>query len=198
MTGCSLPRTCSRPAGLAGLTATPYRRDKLDDLIAWQAGETRHVITAPLEVNRSPGRQELAPPGIDSPGTGTRPAPVLHVHPTAYCYADDADPQAPGGMAAIYRDLAADDDRTRQIAADVAAALARGRHCLVLTLWVAHLRKLAETLQAMGHDPVVLRGGMGAKSRAAALASLQPQPGGPPLLVVATRPYAGEGNSRCS
>jgi superfamily II DNA or RNA helicase len=34
---------------------------------------------------------------------------------------------------------------------------------------------------------------MGAKSRAAALARLQPQPGGPPLLVVATGPYAGEG-----
>jgi hypothetical protein len=35
--------------------------------------------------------------------------------------AGDAGPQAPGGMAATYRDLAADDDRTRQIAADVAS-----------------------------------------------------------------------------
>ena len=34
---------------------------------------------------------------------------------------------------------------------------------------------------------------MGAKARAAALARLQPQPGGPPLLVVATGPYVGEG-----
>jgi superfamily II DNA or RNA helicase len=136
---------------------------------------------------------ELALPGTDSPGTGARPAPVLHVHPTAYCYAGDADPQAPGGMATIYRDLAADDDRTRQITADVAAALTQCRHCLVLTSWAAHLRTLAETLQAMGYDPVVLRGGMGAKSRAAAMASLQPQPGGPPLLVAATGPYAGEG-----
>src|SRR2546421_2392386 len=34
---------------------------------------------------------------------------------------------------------------------------------------------------------------MGAKIRAAALARLQPQPGGPPLLVVATGSYAGEG-----
>ena len=34
---------------------------------------------------------------------------------------------------------------------------------------------------------------MGAKSRAAALARLQPQPGGPPLLAVATGPYVGEG-----
>lgn len=176
-----------------GLTATPYRRDKLDDLIAWQVGETRHVITTPRGTDQSAGRQELALPGIGLTDTGSRPVPVLHVHPTAYCYAGDADPQAPGGMAAIYRDLAVDDDRTRQITADVASALARGRHCLVLTLWVAHLRKLAETLQAVGYDPVVLRGGMGARSRAAAMASLQPQPGGPPLLVVATGPYAGEG-----
>ena len=34
---------------------------------------------------------------------------------------------------------------------------------------------------------------MGAKARAAALARLQPQPGSPPLLIVATGPYAGEG-----
>ncbi len=143
-----------------GLTATPYRRDKLDDLIGWQVGEIR---------------------------------PVLHVHQTTYCYSGDASPQAPGGMAAIYRDLTADDHRTRQITADVAAALAQGRHCLVLTQWVAHLHKLADLLQEAGYDAVVLRGGMGAKNRAAALARLQPQPGGPPLLVVATGPYAGEG-----
>jgi hypothetical protein len=40
---------------------------------------------------------------------------------------------------------------------------------------------------------VILRGGMGARDRTAALARLQPQPGGPPLLAVATGPYAGEG-----
>jgi hypothetical protein len=115
------------------------------------------------------------------------------MHPTAYCYTGDADPQAPEGMAAIYRDLANDDDRARQITADVTAALARGRHCLVLTLWIAHLEKLADELRGIGHDPIVLRGGMGTKCRSAALARLQPPPGSPPLLVVATGPYAEEG-----
>ena len=76
---------------------------------------------------------------------------------------------------------------------DVTAALAEGRNCLVLTNWIAHLNKLADGLRDAGNDPVVLRGGMGAKDRAAALARLQPQPGGPPLLAVATGPYAGEG-----
>src|SRR5215469_7066567 len=65
--------------------------------------------------------------------------------------------------------------------------------CLVLTKWIAHLDRLAEALRERGHDPVVLRGGMGAKARAAALARLQTEPGDPPLVVVATGPYIGEG-----
>jgi hypothetical protein len=40
---------------------------------------------------------------------------------------------------------------------------------------------------------VILRGGMGARTRAAAIARLTRQPDGPPLLAVATGPYAGEG-----
>ena len=176
-----------------GLTATPYRRDKLDDLITWQVGQTRHTITPPRARDHNLSRQELVLPGVAAAGSTSPPVPVLHVHPTDYRYAGDADPQAPGGMAAIYRDLAADEDRIRQVIGDVSAALDRGRHCMVLTLWIAHLQKLAESLRVAGYDPVVLRGGMGAKSRSSALARLQPQPAGPPLLVVATGPYAGEG-----
>lgn len=175
-----------------GLTATPYRRDKLNDLIAWQVGETRHTIAHPRERHDGDG-EALTLPEVTPPGAPSRPAPVLHVHSTAYRYTGGADPQAPGGMAAIYRDLATDEDRTRQITADVAAALARGRHCLVLTQWIAHLQKLADALRGMGYDPVVLRGGMNAKNRSAALTRLQPQPGSPSLLAVATGPYAGEG-----
>ncbi len=96
-------------------------------------------------------------------------------------------------MAAIYRDLVADDARTMHVADDVAAALRRGRNCLVLTKWIAHLDRLASALRDKGHDPVVLRGGMGAKARAAAIARLQPRAGSCPLLVVATGPCIGEG-----
>jgi hypothetical protein len=72
--------------------------------------------------------------------------------------------------------------RTRQVIADVLAALSKNRNCLVLTNRTSHLEKFAGLLRDAGHDPVILRGGMGAKSRAAALARLQRQPGGPPLL----------------
>ena len=169
-----------------GLTATPYRRDKLDDLITMHLGPVRHTITGP----RRPANGAPMLPGT---APGGHPAPVLRLHPTRYCYTGDASPSTPGGITVIYKDLIADEPRTSQVTADVAAALSQGRNCLVLTNWTAHLGKLADALRALGHDPVILRGGMGARDRAAALARLQPQPGGSPLLVVATGPYAGEG-----
>lgn len=176
-----------------GLTATPYRRDKLDDLIALQVGPVRHTISHPASRNLAANGQ--GEPQLDLPPAGivSRPVPDLRVHPTEFCYAGGADPSAPGGIAAIYRDLAADDTRTAQVAEDVCEALARGRHCLVLTQWTAHLERLAAVLRDAGHDPVVLRGGIGAKARTEALSRLQPGPGQPPLLAVATGSYIGEG-----
>lgn len=165
-----------------GLTATPYRRDQLDDLIHLQMGPVRHTMTAVKAGTLATGSLELP-----------APEPVLIVHPTAFRYAGDADPSAPGGMSAIYRDLVADDHRTRQVVSDVVAALDRGRNCLVLTQWTAHVERLAQALRSEGRDPVVLRGGMGVKVGAAALKRLEPLAGGPPLLVVATGPYVGEG-----
>lgn len=175
-----------------GLTATPYRRDKLDDLIALQLGPIRHTIThsppnTPAADDRSP---QLA---LAQPSPAPRPTPVLHVHDTGFRYTGEADPSVPGGMAAIYRDLVADDVRTTQVITDVTAALERRRHCLVLTQWRAHVERFAEELRRRGHDPVVLRGGMSATTRRTALARLQPAPDASPLLIVATGPFAGEG-----
>jgi superfamily II DNA or RNA helicase len=96
-------------------------------------------------------------------------------------------------MAAVYREIAADETRNHQVVDDVVEALGRGRHCLVLTGRTGHLDALARALAERGHHPVTLRGGMGAKERAAALARLQPEPGGAGLLVIATGSYVGEG-----
>ncbi len=60
----------------------------------------------------------------------------------------------------------ADDARTGQVANDIAEALQRGRSCLAPTRWTAHVAQLADALQESGHDPVILRGGMGARARA--------------------------------
>lgn len=168
-----------------GLTATPYRRDQLDDLIALQLGPVRHTMTQASTATLS----SRIP-------NATAPQPKLHLHTTDVRYTGDADPSSPGGIAAVYRDLAADDARNEQILRDVLSALERGRHCLVLTQWTGHLERIDGKLRDRGHDPVVLRGGMGAKARAAAVSRLDPQSVGTPLLVVATGSYIGEGFDR--
>lgn len=174
-----------------GLTATPYRRDKLDDLIALQLGPIRHTMASPTPgaLVTGDGAVQL---GISEVSVGLPPAPVLRVHPTKYLYTGDASPSEPGGIAAIYRDLLADDDRNRQIVDDVLEALARGRNCLVLTQWKAHIEGLVEQLEAAGRLPTVLSGGMKAKARRDAMASLD-RVEAAPLLVVATGSFIGEG-----
>lgn len=163
-----------------GLTATPYRRDQLDDLIALQLGPVRYTVDRPAA-------DTLTSADAHSP------QPVLHVHPTTFRYVGDADPHQPGGMAAIYRDLVSDDQRLQQVAQDVLDAQARGRHCLVLTQWTSHLDRIAAELLRHGLDAVILRGGMGARQRKQALARLDPEGATSPLLVVATGPFIGEG-----
>ncbi|HEX6359591.1 DEAD/DEAH box helicase [Actinophytocola sp.] len=162
-----------------GLTATPYRRDKLDDLMALQLGPVRHTMKSGVT------------PQLTLEQTEQRPTPVLHVHNTAYRYTGDADPTRPGGMAAIYRDLVTDSARTTQVADDVAAALKRGRHCLVLTQWTTHVERFTDEFCQRGLDSVVLRGGMTTKARRDSLARLTSDRGA--LLVVATGPFVGEG-----
>ena len=127
-----------------------------------------------------PPHHRRAATGTLRPGhpTAAAPEPVLHLHTTGFRYTGDIDPSAPGGIAAVHRDLAADATRTRQIVGDVTAALQRGRHCLILTQRTAHLDTLTHALTELGHEPVVLRGGMGAKARAAAHARLNPRPTG--------------------
>jgi superfamily II DNA or RNA helicase len=48
-------------------------------------------------------------------------------------------------------------------------------------------------LRKLSHDPVLLNGGTGAKERTAALSRLTAEPGGQPLLAVATGSYVGGG-----
>jgi superfamily II DNA or RNA helicase len=163
-----------------GLTATPYRRDRLDDLIAFQLGPVRH-------------RLEQAAAGTLEGAATKRPTPTLVVHPTSFRYDGADDLSGPGAITAVYRDLAADEVRNEQIVDDVAEALSRGRNCLVLAQRTGHVDYLAARLSDQGFDPVVLKGGLGARARAAAIARLQPAGAGRPLLAVATGQFVGEG-----
>jgi integrase len=211
------------PAQVAAVAdAMPDRYRALVLAAAWSGlrqGELLALTRADLDLNASPPlvrvrravrRSDTGTMQVDLPKTTaslrtvTLPAqlPVagaeagperrLVLHHTTYRYSGDTDPFAPGGIAAVYRDLVAD-DRLTLVIDDVVDAVRRGRHCLVLTQWTAHVDRFATELTARGHDPVVLVGGMGARARAAAMARLDPEGCDSPLLVVATGPYVGEG-----
>lgn len=160
-----------------GLTATPYRRDKLDDLITMQCGPVRHHIKQ-IE--------------MDAARDVTLHRDVI-VHPTDLHQCDITDLSAPGAITEVYRALVTDQARNLKIAADVSSALDRGRNCLVLTQWTEHVDKLDAALRDLKHDPVILRGGLGAKARREAMARLTTDSPDRPVLAIATGSYLGEG-----
>ncbi len=162
------------------LTATPYRRDGLDDLIGFQLGPVRHTL------------KHADPETLEGAGTD-RPRPVLVVHPTPFRIAQPIDFSVPGAIAGIHRALAEDDARNEQILTDVLEAHGRGRHSLVLAQRTAHVDHLANALDERGLSPVILKGGMGARARAAANERLVTDGDSPPLVVVATGHFVGEG-----
>ncbi len=155
-----------------GLTATPYRRDGLDDLIAFQLGPVRHTL-AQSEAGTLDGAQ--------------LPQPMLVVHSTQFRIDNEIDFDVPGAIAGVHRELAQDRQRNTQIAEDVMEAHRRGRNCLVLVQRTAHVDELAQMLAEL--KPVVLRGGMTVRQRTAAMARLDERP----LTVVATGSFVGEG-----
>ncbi|MBY0443448.1 MAG: DEAD/DEAH box helicase [Mycobacteriaceae bacterium] len=166
-----------------GLTATPERRDGLEDLIYHQLG-SHHV---PLE---SPVPGQL-------PSTNTNlltPHPVLHLHPTQFRYTGQADPRAPGGMAEIYRALIADKARLKQIISDILAAHTNGANILVLTTWIDHLNAIVEGLNTVGKSATVLSGQIKARQRREISEQLANHTtNNDPLLVVGTGSFIGEG-----
>ncbi|MCW2655404.1 MAG: hypothetical protein JWR32_6380 [Mycobacterium sp.] len=166
-----------------GLTATPERRDGLEDLIYHQLG-SHHVAIEP------PGTGQLPVDGSDL----LTPHPVLHLHPTEFQYRGDADPTAPGGMAEIYRALVADRTRLEQIVDDVLTASETGANILVLTTWVEHLNAITDRLQAAGRAVTVLSGGIKPRKRRQIADQLANRtPDSDPLLIVGTSSFIGEG-----
>jgi superfamily II DNA or RNA helicase len=151
-----------------GLTATPYRRDGLQALMAMHCG---------------PIRYRMAP----RPGSALRVLDLV-VHNTDHRPAHDDD-----HIQTIYRGLVEDTDRTRAICDDIAVAVDAGRNCLLLTRWTEHLDVITETLTGRGLEPLVLHGKLGKKARTAVTRQLaEPRPDGG-LLLAATASLIGEG-----
>jgi superfamily II DNA or RNA helicase len=152
---------------ILGLTATPYRRDGLQEIIALQCGSIRHSM-APIENSFSR---------------------TLLLRETPFTFSADEDPS----IQEIFRCLIRDDTRNELIRTDVCQALTEGRRCLILSHWKEHCELLAAGLRERGKTPLVLSGTLGKKTRSAILVSLQNTPSDKELVIVATGQYLGEG-----
>jgi superfamily II DNA or RNA helicase len=151
-----------------GLTATPYRRDGLQALMAMHCGPVRHKM--------APRR-----------GSALRALDLI-VHETTHQPAHEGE-----HIQTIYRGLIEDTQRTRSICDDITTAVTAGRNCLVLTRWTEHLEVIVEILAAGDVEPLVLHGKMGKKARTAVTQRLaEPRPDGG-ILLAATAGLIGEG-----
>ncbi len=156
---------------MLGLTATPWRRDKLDDLIFWHLGSLHHRVD----------KKHL----VDS-------GDVLPVHivyrPTTFEPFHDPVQE----YSKMLVELTCDDRRNRMIAEDVAREARRGRGvCLVLSDRKSH----CETLRALltfGHkiDAELLTGDLTREERGRVLEKVRR---GKCRVLVATGQLMGEG-----
>lgn len=162
-----------------GLTATPERKDGLEQVVSWQLGPIRHVIRDTL-----PDEASLVTPYVG-------PHRKLHLHRTDFQTPQGLDMGEPGAITRLGGLLAADPDRNSQIAGDISAALAQGRKCLVLSRRRDHLTDFAKLLPQA--KPLIMQGGIGAKTLASIRATILDTASDEPLLVMTTVPYGGEG-----
>ncbi|MBI3595527.1 MAG: DEAD/DEAH box helicase [Nitrospirae bacterium] len=155
---------------ILGLTATPYRRDGLQDIIMMQCGPIRHRI---------------------SHGTEIQGDLILQLFVRETSFLVEANEDTP--IQDIFRALVHDNERSKMICEDILAALGEGRRCLVLSQWKEHCRILADQLAARGKKTFVLEGGLRKKSRDALFEAIRNVSPEEDLLIVATGQYLGEG-----
>lgn len=97
------------------------------------------------------------------------------------------------GIQEIRTALVRDDRRNRLICDDVLEVLAMKRSPLILAQRKEHVDRLAERLQGLVRNVIVLKGGMGKKERQAVADRMAAIPDGEERVIVATGRYVGEG-----
>ncbi len=153
-----------------GLTATPYRRDGLQEVITMQCGPIRHQIAA---------------------GEGPAGGLTLDLRVRETELAIPTAGETP--IQEVFRLLVDNDARTGFVCDDVADAVTEGRRCLVLSQWTEHCHLLADGLRARGIGPFLLEGSLGKRARAAIIKQIETSPPDEPLVIGATGQYLGEG-----
>jgi len=151
-----------------GLTATPFRRDGQTPIIFMQCGPIRHTALRPAT---APHDLEVVP----------------RIRSTRIDLPADA------GIQDVFRQVAADAQRTAAIATEVIAALSLGRKILVLTERTEHLEAIEQALTNRVETVFTLHGRMSKKQRNLVISELDAMSADVPRVLLATGKLVGEG-----
>jgi superfamily II DNA or RNA helicase len=151
-----------------GVTATPQRQDGHQPIIFMHAGPIRHEV---VSSRQSQFEQRVITKFIPS------------VPPEALVNSETRP-----HIAEVYRWLMENEKRNQQIIEDLASSVNEGRNPILLTERREHALLLSEQLKGKGISFTILRGGMKAKERKAAMESLDET-----QALIATGKYIGEG-----
>lgn len=157
---------------VTGLTATPYRRDGHQPIVAMQCGPVRHTID-----RRSNQAENALRLRVVRRDTSFKPS----VLPTE------------ASIQEIYGALATNDERTEMIVGEAIELVADGRSPIILTDRREHLQRLKARLAGQVATLIVLHGEMSARATRAAAEQLARSADDEPRLILATGRYVGEG-----
>lgn len=157
-----------------GLTATPKRQDGHHPILNMYLGPIRYQVDAKAQAAKQPFAHIMIPRF-----TGAR----FNI--------DNQQKTSPIGQ--YYQQMQMDDLRNHLIVDDVLSCVQEGRHCLLLSERVQHIKILAELIEKSHHHVITLTGGKTGKEASSQIEALRNVPQDQPLIVCATGKYIGEG-----
>jgi len=150
-----------------GLTATPYRRDGHQPIILMQCGPICHRITEKRDVFNC----------------------TMIPRVTEFTFESSESEH----ISKIWSRLIADERRNKLITDDIIKTAQAGRHPIVITERREHLKILADRLNEMAGDLVILYGGLGRKQQKETMEKLRNCSKDSKKIILATGSYIGEG-----
>jgi superfamily II DNA or RNA helicase len=160
---------------VTGLSATVARKDGHHPIIFMQCGPVRYRVDARKQAKRRPFTHRVI---VRQTGF-TYPTPGLDGNDVS--------------IHDLYAALADNDARNELIQDDVLKAIDAGRSPILLSERRLHLEHLAERLDPLVKNLIVLKGGMGQKQRRTLAEKIAAIPDSEERLLLATGRYLGEG-----
>lgn len=157
---------------VAGLTATPRRKDGHHPIIMMQCGPIHFQVNAKAQALARPFKHSVIP------------------RPTNFRLMPSAEKP---GIHEVYAALAENAARNGLITLDLVRAIKAGRSPVLLTERTAHVDEFAIRLNGLVKHIIVLKGGMGIKQRRTVAERMAAIPDGEERVLLATGRYLGEG-----